>query len=167
MRQKENASLAVAEIITPYKYNSLVLNAQGGLLLYMWYMGTFHPNGSLFWNKSLNMGHIFSKKISKHGTYFSDWSQILGYSHENFKKWVCISRKIPKNGSIFCKKMGTSFLKFTSEDGLGVQGPSRTPRPKKVPPLRLSVNKSFVIYYIGFVLKHCKFSFSRKVELPM
>ena len=64
--------------------------------------------------------------------------------------------------------MGTPFLKFTSEDGLGVQGPSRTPpSKKKVPPPRLSVDKSFIIYYIGFVLKHCKFSFSKKVELPM
>ena len=47
--------------------------------------------GHFFCNKSLNMGHIFSKIVPKHGSFPSDWSQIL-------------KPKISKNGYVFQEK---------------------------------------------------------------
>ena len=44
--------------------------------------------GFFFHKKSLNMGPIFYKNNPKHGSTFSDWDNIFGFSHgENQKLW--------------------------------------------------------------------------------
>ena len=63
-------------------------------------MGMYCSNGLLYRNKSLDMGHIFCKKISLNkGSLFLHFQKLK----LEFEKETCISRKFLRMGIFFCQ----------------------------------------------------------------
>ena len=103
-----------------------------------------HSNGSVFHNKSLNMGLIFYKNIPKHGSVFSKISKKFGCSK-------CEHPKIVKNRPIFqgkSLKMGTMLPKWPLNMGRGFKAQAADPCPNQiwVPP---GFNAYLLVTYIN------------------
>ena len=72
------------------------------------------------------MGPIFYKNILKHGSIFSIFQNFWVFTWqtpENFEKWVCILRKIPKNGYLFWPKWPLNM-------GIGFEAPALVAHPQ-------------------------------------
>ena len=134
--------------IKPLKSN----RSGGDRLPCIYYTGTCRPKGLFFHIKSFKSGSHFQQKYAFFQNFWFGCLLIM-------KNGPIFSEKITKNGSTFCKKplnMGTFFLKFTSKNGLGIQGPGgtvHTPVKKKSAPpgnhttttTRQAINKHNII----------------------
>ena len=93
------------------------------LLNVSYYTGMWHPNGSFFHKKSLDMGPLFKGKTLRHGPYFQNVQNCVCLPSKISKIGLYISRKILRNGYFF-------WQKWPLEKGKGFE--AAHPRPNQI-----------------------------------